>query len=59
MPNHMKFCGCSQCRYGMHKTKQGKKVVQQAIRKQRYQTKQKLKAGCEEIDQTIGVVYTD
>ena len=45
MSNHMKFCGCSACRRGVHAHKPGKTVVRAVIRKFRRKAKEDLKRG--------------
>ncbi len=57
MPNHMKACGCRQCRKGMH-TKAGGATVRAAVRKKRKAVKAALKKGTEPPDKG-SVPYTD
>ena len=57
MPNHMKFCGCRQCRRGMH-SKYGGETVRKAIRKARRLAKEKLRAK-EEPEFKFSVPFTD
>lgn len=58
MANHMKLCGCRQCRAGMH-TKSGSKILRRAIRVARKAVKRSLKAGDEKPHPKFGVEYTD
>jgi hypothetical protein len=57
MGNHLKGCGCSQCRRDMH-TKSGSKVLQKFMRSFRRAAKQVLRRG-EEPPPTRSVGYTD
>lgn len=58
MPNHMKFCGCKQCKAGRHRRKRGLDMIQACIRKFRRKMKQAIKRG-DEPDDKFSVPYTD
>lgn len=57
MPNHMKFCGCRACRWGMHHTARAR-WVRRLVRSFRRKTKEALRAG-HEPPRVIHVPYTD
>ena len=57
MGNHIKGCGCQQCRKGMH-TKYGSVLLQKLVRKVRRDAKEKLRRG-EEPDPCASRGYTD
>jgi len=57
MSNHLKFCGCRNCRDGMRR-KRGSSTVRATIRKDRRITKESLKNDKEPINK-ISVPYCD
>lgn len=59
--NHMKFCGCGQCRRGMHASQHMKKRVMRVVRRMRRVCKVALRKGWD-ADRVISVTtvpYTD
>lgn len=57
MGNHMKFCGCKQCRRGM-RTKYGGQIVLLTVRRARRKAKEALRQGKEPAP-AESVPYTD
>lgn len=58
MANHLKFCGCPNCRRGKH-TKAGGAIVRAVVKKTRRKVKAALKRGETDIPKAAGVEYTD
>lgn len=56
MPKHLKFCGCRQCRRGMHRGMGW--VVRKAVRRLRRLTKLALRRG-DDPPGAVSVPYTD
>jgi hypothetical protein len=57
MSNHMKFCGCKSCRWGMHNKRRMEVLVRRTVRRFRHATKAALARG-EEPDKVTTVPYT-
>lgn len=56
--NHLKFCGCQQCRAGMHLSGRSAALVRRVVRRFRREAKAALKRG-EEPERVASVPYTD